>query len=363
MENSTPKVSNVSREDQKPKSNEYVDATKAAFQRTWLNKYLWFWGIFIPMGSGIGFGYNSGFSGESEKETEPSMNELAETISTFTLEYLFWIIAMFALLFVISFVFWGISAIARSGVIQAVAQLQDPAKATQFSFWEVWRRGKKDVWRIILIDVIAMMAITIVLLFLALPVVSLVVGKNFIGAVFVGIIAIFVLVPISIVVNYVKNASVVIATLSSVSVRQSIELGSSLVSKNIKEGLKMLITTIVIQIIHGVAVFAVFVVFMIIGVAFVVLSVMAIGGVDLPNIAKDNIGGLVVLLLLSTVFLLAFLAIVVVFKSFFSVWQQDLWVWWIKRLGGVKESKEKEIEDQTEKVSSKAVANTNMSSK
>ena len=125
-DNKIQKPDNVNNQkQQKPAFSEYVDAAKAAFGRIWNNKWIWFWGIFLPMGAGFSGNFNLGNNDFGDnKEVDGYVGDAFEAIKGFLMENIGWIVMGVLLLIALNILIWIISAIARSGVIQAIHQLQ-----------------------------------------------------------------------------------------------------------------------------------------------------------------------------------------------------------------------------------------------
>lgn len=352
---------NISGEKQNPQGNnlqdnkllfqEFIDAAKAAFQRVWVNRYLWFWGIFLPTSAGMGLNYNFGDWNSGDEHVDGYVEDGFSQVLDFLKEYIFWVALAVAIVIIIQVILWIISAIARSGVIQALNELQTPTKSLTFNFKEVWRAGKKHIVKLLLLDVAIVFAVSVVFLILASPVVLLVFNENVLGAIFVGLVALLIMLPISLLAGYIKQIGTIMIVLSGQKVIRAIEAGCSFVIKNLIPALKLLIVNIVLGIIQGFVSFGVFFVVGIIAVILAVLFGVSLGGYEEVFMNPgENIGKIVTLGSVAGVILLIIFALGLLVKSFFALWQQDIWIWWIKRLGGVEAENGSEAEDKKIKV-------------
>lgn len=351
---------------EKPEFNEYVTAAKAAFARIWHNKWLWFWGIFLPMGAGFSANFNMGNNDFGEEQgTDGYAGDFIATGKDFLQENIIWIILLIALVIVLNIFIWIISAIARSGVIQAIHQMQQPSKAITFKFKDVWRKGKKDVLKIITIDVLIFVGIFLIVLILATPVALLGLNGNIVGAVVVGILAFILIIPIMILAGYLKQMGAIIGVLSGEKAKKSIENGYVLVSKNVMEALKILLINFVLRLFHGFVVFGAIIAVAIVGAIIFVFMGVVIGGYeDIFSNIQENIGVMIVAGSILGVLILIFIGASLIIKGFFSLWHQDVWVWWVKRLGGVVESEKIAFENEKEKIpKSETAPSTNISSR
>jgi len=337
---------------QKPLFSEYVDAVKAAFGRIWNNKWLWFWGIFLPMGAGLGGNMNFG-NNQSGGNQQPNENagELLSTLKNFVQDYFTWILLAAIMIVVLNVLLWLLSAIARSGVIQAIHQMQQPTKALTFGFKDIWHKGKKDMLKIIKIDIMIFLAIFLLVLIMLLPISGLVISKNYFGAVMIGLLAILVLIPASILAGYLKQTGAIIAVLSGEGAKRSIEKGYNFVSKNIIESLKLLLTNFVLGVIHSFVIMGAIIVLAIAGSIVGVFLIVVFGGFEniISNI-RDNVTMMIVAGVFLAILVLIFIFEVLVVKGFFSLWHQDVWVWWTKRLGGIVNMEDARPEKEKEKL-------------
>lgn len=344
---------------QKPTLQEYVDAAKAAFQRVWLNRYLWFWGIFLPAGAGFSFNFGN-HGGGSGDETSIRSEDVFAQVLCFIKEHVILIIVIFAVIMTINIIVWIISAIARSGTIQALHELQEPSKQLTFNFKKVWRYGKRDIRKILLIDVVIMFGLMLLILILVSPVIFLVASGNFFGAMLIGLVAILVIIPVSIFAGYLKQVSVVFAVLSHQASLQSIEAGCSLALKNIIDTFKILVTMFVLNIIHGFVVFGIIIVFVIIGLVCGIFFSFCLGGYEGSRQIFDNMSEYICILAAIGIFISIFLFIIfaacLLIKAFFSLWVEDVWVWWVKRLGGVKSTESVTDTEEVKKALKKKIA-------
>ncbi len=352
---------------QKPTFQEYVEAAKAAFQRVWLNRYLWFWGIFLPAGAGFSFNFSNRGGGSGDEARVRSEDVFAQVLY-FIKEHIIWIIVIFAVIIAINIIIWIISAIARNGTVQALHELQEPSKQLTFNFRKVWKHGKKDIGKILLIDVVIMFGLMLFILILVSPVIFLAASGNFFGAMLIGLVAILAIIPVSIFAGYLKQASVVFAVLSHQASLQSIEAGCSLALKNIVDTFKILVTMFVLNIIRGFVVFGVIIVFVIIGLVCGVFFGFCLGGYEGTRQIFDNMSEHICILaaigIFAGIFLLMIFTVCLLIKAFFSLWTEDVWIWWVKRLGGVKDlesvlDKEGAEKALKRKIASNANASTN----
>ncbi len=342
-QNSSPEVPS---EPQRNESwvTEYYEAVKAGFMRVWHNRHLWFWGIFLPAGLGVNANYNFNsqdfFRGEN---VNGYARDFFMNVKNFVSEYLFWIILGVLLLLLIIILFWIVSAVARSGVIQALEALQNTKKGAIYTFKTIWQKGRQRFVSILMIDVIVGFSMMLIMIILAAPVVFLITQGRFGGAVLLGLLAFLIYIPLVLLTLFLKQIGVVVTVLSETTAIKAIETAYFYVRGNIKEALKLLLTMVVLGIVQGVTIFvAVFpVIVVVIGVAL-----LFVGFSDGDDLASPE-GRIIPIVIIVLVVLFA-LTIFLFIKSIFALWVQDLWLWWTKKVGSVMsvDESEKKVESE-----------------
>jgi hypothetical protein len=117
----------------------YGDLIRDAIRITWHNRYLWFFGFFVGLGSGGGGG--SGGTGGGDFD-ERSTAEIA-SVSAFALQQgpfdnVLLIVALIVLALVIFLVFFVLYVISQGGLTESVAAID---RGEQRSFSSTWRVG------------------------------------------------------------------------------------------------------------------------------------------------------------------------------------------------------------------------------
>lgn len=316
-----PNTPNTQNNSNKSWTTEYYEAIKAGFWRVWHNRYLWFWGLFLPAGAGMNNNFNFGAEEES-MDFEKYMGD----VSNFLNDYLTWIVLGIAISLAIIIGLWVLSAIARVGVILALDELQDPTRPATFNFSKVWLEGKKKIVTILKIDITIGLAMLLILIILAAPVVALAFQQVLGGAILLGLLAIALFIPLVFLSSFMKKIAVVMCALSEVPALEAIEKSYRYVIKNFKEALKMLLSLIVLGLAQGLAAFIVLIPFMLIGIGLAFFS-----GESIEQNFQDPSVVVTAILFGAIV-----LAVSLLLKAYFSVWIFDIWLWWTKKIGGAK---------------------------
>lgn len=316
-------------------TEEYYLAVKSGLQRIWLNRQLWFWGLFFPAGLGLNFNYG-GFGDENSSESKDLEGAL-EQFNSFVSEYMIWIVLGAVIFLVIVLLFWVVSGIARSGAIKAIDELQNPTKPVVFSFGDVWKKGKTNFGQILLVDFFVGVSLVLIMLILAMPVVFLVFQSQFAFAVGLAILALLIYIPLVFLGYFLKTVGVIFCALSKTTAFRAIELAYGYFKTDFGETLKIILAVFIVGFLQGIVMFlGIF----LLGVVVLVLALFFSLVLGFGEIFGGGNMAMVVFL----VGLFAFLVIVwaLFARALSSLWIEDVWIWWTKRVGGIYEEREKE---------------------
>lgn len=325
--------------DDKSWFDQYADAVKQSLGRIWANKFLWMWGIFLISGS-CNLNINMDES-ESEEAVQFFVDRWGSPLG-FWQEYQIFIILGIILVLSLQIGWWVMSVIARKGVILSLDKLQNTeAKNSQEQDkLSVWRQGKTDFWEIVKIDIIIFLVVFVVLTVLWGPVVYMAILGNYLGAFSVGFLALMITLPLIILERYVKNTAVIQQVLANRSAMRSIEGGYKLCRFNLTEAAKLLLVWIIMGIVHAVMGIIVAIAAMAVGAVFLVAGLAGSWeSFSLENFSWADNPLMIVLLI---VFGVIFFVITLFVNSIFALWFQDVWVWWVKKVGGIEIKQEQE---------------------
>lgn len=137
----------------------YGDILQRAWRITWNNKYLWWLGILLALGSGGGYnpnfntpgrGGSGGGGGAPPTGGVPNLPDFAglEEVIAGSIAIIAVLICLFL---IVAIVFWIVSLIARGGLISATVQIEEQERS---SFREGWAAGRKPLMRMLGISLI-----------------------------------------------------------------------------------------------------------------------------------------------------------------------------------------------------------------
>jgi hypothetical protein len=173
----------------------YGDLIRDAVRITWRNRYLWFFGFFVGLGSGGG----GGGGGGGRDFDEQSSTEIASVSPLAIQQGLFdnvgLIVALVALLLAIFLIFFALYAVSQGGLTESVAAID---RGETRSFSSTWRAGTSYFWGV-LGQVLVFLGIALgLLLAVGIPVALLVWGAFITGSTALRVVAVVVAVLVAV---------------------------------------------------------------------------------------------------------------------------------------------------------------------
>ena len=175
----------------------YGDLIRDAFRITLRNRYLWFFGFFVGLGSG-GCGGGGGSGGEDfdEKGSAEIASVSALAVQQGALSNALLIVALVVLVLLILVVFFALYVVSQGGLTESVAAIER-GEARRFS--STWRAGTRYFWRV-LGQILLFAGIVLgLLLAVGIPVALLVAGAFATDSTTMKVLAVVVAVPVVIV--------------------------------------------------------------------------------------------------------------------------------------------------------------------
>lgn len=318
------------------KAGKYYQTVDESFRRTWKNKTIWFWGLFISSGMSFNFG------GNDSSEVFPVGKGSAEE---FFLSNWQWLIVGVFLLIVLFLIAWVISGVARSGVIKELNEKQNK-KNHKLGFKKIWSIGKKDFMKILGLDLAIIGIVLVVLAIDAIVFLLASVTSSVALMIFVVIVLGVASILLFMILGILKPFALIKIILSNSTFKNSFISSWELIKGNFKEFFKLILTLIVIGFIGGIAF-----------VLVVVPGGLALGLLyGIFESVKAEISALLIALAVIIGGMSLFL--VLAFRGFVSLWRMDILIWWVKMVDGVKSDKEvvEEVTTSKKKVAEKKVA-------
>ncbi|MFA6047447.1 MAG: hypothetical protein WCV59_01595 [Parcubacteria group bacterium] len=272
----------------------YIDIFKKAFDITWKNRALWWFGLLLALGGGMG-NMNYAFDEKNKNSSERA--------TQFISDHLGLVITGAIILTVIFLMFVVLSIIARGGIIESIEKV---LKNKPFEFRSGMREGKKYFWKIFLLGIILCLLMIASIVILATPVIFLFIAKSYILGVMLAIFAVLIFIPIVILVTYIKTYGEIYIVSGKLSSWNAIETSYELFRKNLATSLIMGILFIPVGIILMIAM-------------MILIAPLAVLAVAFAFLGKIGIA-------VTVIIGLAICIIILLIQSVFQVFHQTAWL-------------------------------------
>lgn len=301
----------------------YMEILKKSAAIVWQNKFLWWFGLFIALGSPGSFNF-PGSDNQMEKSGQ-FVNVLKDH----------WQAALAAALafFVLGIILYLLSLIAKAGLIKSVYKINLGRKA---AFKEGWKEGKKYLGKLFLLGILTGIVIIIVLLVLATPAVYLFIIKSWISAVILTLLAVAIFIPLAFVISVTEILAEYYIVLSDLKVWSAVEAGYNLLIKNISKNIIFSLLMLAAGMIFGL---------LLLPLIVLALAIGAPTGILLYSLSKIAFGVFIAIAILIALAAVLFLA------SVFVTFKKTAWTLFFQEIAKVAEPEvaEKLVEKETEK--------------
>lgn len=201
----------------------YLDIFKRAWEITWKNRFLWWFGLFISLTGGSGLRLPNW----SDKKPSPiSQDKIAE----FFLANLYWIIPLALFLLVILIVLIILSLIGRGALIKSIQKITQSEPA---DFGAGFREGRKYMGKIFLVNLCIGLLILSFVVVGIIPSIFLLASKAIAAGVVLLILTILVLIPLAITASLSGGYAHIYVVSGELNVWDAIENGYNLFRNNV----------------------------------------------------------------------------------------------------------------------------------
>ncbi len=208
----------------------YPEIIKKSWNTVWSNRYLWWFGFFVALGSGGGSFNWSG--GEEEKISQVNK----EMVESFISQNIAWImLGALAVVFLVV-IFYILGVWGRAALIKSFQFIEKKKKC---NFKTGFREGKKYFWRIFGSNIILSLIATLVFIALFFPIAMLFYFKLNIAGIIGILIAIIIFIIVAVIVSFVSEYAAIYIVLSDLKIRSALENSYQLFRKNILAGIVM----------------------------------------------------------------------------------------------------------------------------
>lgn len=299
----------------------YFDILKEAFSITWKNKFLWFFGFLILLGS-IGSNLNTSNdnssvdSGAAMQAVSLLLKDNPILVATIGFMFLVIMIALFLL-----------RILATAGIIRSV---NDINLYRQLSIVSILQEARKYLWRLLLLEFLIGFVLVVIVIVLAIPVVYLFAIKAAALAYVIIAAAVLIILPLVILAYYLLKYASFYLVLADEKIYDSLESAYSTFRKNIKESLLMSLVAIASGLLMAIGMMLVL---LLLAIAFLPLGLVAYW-ISLKT------GALVILTIASVVGIVCLVTIL----SWYEAFSQTAWLLFFKQIALNTKDKEKTLE-------------------
>lgn len=288
----------------------YMEILKKSFRLAWKNKFLWWFGLFIALSTpgslNINFPANSD---EISLKNNDQARNVFNSINNFFHQYLLWIILGAAIIFAIFVAFYILGKIARGALIKSVNEINSGEPA---GFKLGFADGKKYLWKILGLDILLSLSLTIIIFIVISPSIILFIYHAYIAGILIILLAIFFVVALAVLVSFLRNYGHLYIVLANLPIWHSIESAYALFRKNLWPSALMALINTGAGFIIGIPLLILLFVFIMLGLAggFLIYTLLQWIGV----------------IIFAVIALLIFMAIAFLVRSFMEVFFQTVWI-------------------------------------
>jgi hypothetical protein len=293
----------------------YMDILKNSFRITWKNKFLWWFGFLISLGTFGSFNANFPTGGNSEEISDEEMIAFFQSVKNFFYQYLYWIILGIVLMTILWLVLYVLGKIARGALIKSVEEINNGKKS---GFKKGFSEGKKYFWKILGLDLLLSFSLTIFLLIVITPSIILFIYKSYISGVLLLLLAILFFIALTILTSFLRNFGHIYIVLGKLNIWNAIEKSYDLFRKNLWSSILMSLVLMAVGL--GLSIIFIFAIFI-----FLILSFLL--GLLFWTIAK-TIG----IIIFGTIATFILLIAIFIARSALEVFYQTNWILFFKEI-------------------------------
>lgn len=290
---------------------QYLDIFSKAFLMTWKNRFLWFFGFLILLGSfGSNFNFNVNDASVKTQSVSISIQNNAGLVAM--LGFVFLILSIFLFL---------LKIVAYISIIKSV---NDMNLYRQMSVADIMKESRRYLWRVLVLEVIIGATLIAILLILATPVAYLFALKAKALAVVALSLALIIVLPLLVLSFYLNKYASFYLILADGKIGLALESAYDVFAKNIKKSVFMGLFAVMTSLFSFAAVLlaALFLAVIFVPVGFLIYLIFAKAGV-------------VVLFSMVGIF---FVAACVVLFSWYVAFLQTAWLLFFRQIAMLKTS-------------------------
>jgi len=240
---------------EKLKQLDFVKIVKESFVLAWQKKYLWWFGLFVSLGS---FGT---FTPSYQSEQNPESEVVMDKFSTFLSNNAGLILIGISIIIILLFIFFLLSILFRGALIKSIGLELENKKS---NFREGFKSGKKYFGKIFALSLLFFFFLLVVSLIMSIPIIFLFSSEVFVLGGILLFVAILIFIPLLILIYFLLHLGYLYIVLGNLPVFQSIENAYALLRKNLASALVMMCVFLVTGIMLSTALLFIFIILFII---------------------------------------------------------------------------------------------------
>ena len=288
----------------KVKDIPYLKIIQEAIQIVWKNTYLWWFGFFVALVNLVGlFNYHS-------RSTNNEFNLIKkQEFIYWSSQNIYWLIVLIFLVLLVYILLISLNVLGRGALIDSIYK-QIEKKPANFKTGIL--AGKRYFWKILFIGLVISMAMFFLIIAIFTPVIFLLSIHDYLVGILLGLVALFILVPLLLLAIFLRNYSYLYLVLGQLNIEASLESAYNLLQKNIMPSFVMLLLFIPLNIL-----WLVFLFMLILSVGFIFLFL---------GMLMFFLAGGVGVVIITLLFLISFLGIVIFLLSIYKAFIQAVWI-------------------------------------
>lgn len=288
----------------KIKAIPYLQIIQDAVKISWKNTYLWWFGFFIALTS-LGGIFN--YSSRSEKSWHAIIKK--QEVFYFSSQNIYWVGGLTLLLVLFYVLLVSLNIIGRGALIDSISKQLRKKPA---NFKTGLTAGRKYFWKILILVLILSLSIFFLMIIIFTPVIFLFANHNYFIGSLLGFLALLILIPLLLLVSYLKVYGYLYVVLGQLKVMPALENAYNLLRKNLGASLIILLLFIPLNIIW---------------MLVILMSILPVGFIflclgTLMFFLAGSIGVGITMLIA----VISFLGIAIFLRSIYEVFIQIIWI-------------------------------------
>ncbi|MBU2028605.1 hypothetical protein KJ761_01795 [Patescibacteria group bacterium] len=294
----------------------YISIIKEAWQITWKNKYLWWFGLLVALSGGVGSNFSSG-GWEEKGGWEENVKQKA---SDWMALYWEWIVLGFILLILLMIVFIILNIWGRGALVASLGKVI-AKEATNFKAG--MKEGKKFFWPILGLNLFLFGISLATLIIIGTPIVILFLAKAYWVGGFLALVGLLIFILLVILFSFLQKYGILYLVLGKVSFWAALENAYRLLRRNLLSSVIMGIIFIPLSLLAGLAAIV-----FILGILLIFL---------IPGVLAYFLIGKWAIITLAILGILILLAGILAINSIYAVFAQAVWILFFRHIALPKE--------------------------